>query len=143
MAFSEVYSALQQGVIHAEDNGADMLTKMKFAEVEKHHTVLNHMIQSNPLMISTDIWNQLSPEQQDAIVAAEKAWGDAYLPFMEEQIGASIQAAKDAGVNIIELSESEFQAFKDATASVYDTYVPNIDADFYKLICDKIDAYRG
>jgi len=143
MAFSEVYSALQQGVIHAEDNGADMLTKMKFAEVEKHHTMLNHMIQSNPLMISTEVWNKLSPEQQDAIVAAEKAWGDGYLAFMEEQLGASVESAKAAGVNIIELSESEFQAFKDATASVYDTYVPGIDADFYQLLNDKIAAYRG
>lgn len=143
MAFSEVYSALQQGVIHAEDNGADMLTKMKFAEVEKYHTMLNHMIQSNPLMISNEFWNKLSPEQQDAIVAAEKAWGDNYLTFMEEQIANAIQSAKDAGVEIVELSDSEFQAFKDATASVYDTYVPDIDADFYKLICDKIDAYRG
>ena len=44
-----------------------MLTKMKFAEVEKYHTVLNHMIQSNPLLISTEVWNRLSPEQQDAI----------------------------------------------------------------------------
>lgn len=143
MAFSEVYSALQQGVIQAEDNGADMLTKMKFAEVEKYHTMLNHMVQSNPLLISNEIWNRLSNDQQNAIVEAEAAWGDNYLPFMKEQLAASVQAAKDAGVEIVELSDSEFQAFKDATASVYDAYTPQIDASFYELICGKIDAYRG
>nr|WP_326184382.1 TRAP transporter substrate-binding protein [uncultured Oscillibacter sp.] len=143
MAFSEVYSALQQGVVDAEDNGADMLTKMNFAEVEKYHTMLNHMIQSNPLMISTEIWNKLSPEQQEAIREAEAAWGDNYLPFMEEQLAASVQSAKDAGVEIVELTDDEFQAFKDATASVYDTYVPQIDAAVYELICNKIDALRG
>lgn len=143
MAFSEVYSALQQGVIQAEDNGADMLTKMKFAEVEKYHTMLNHMVQSNPLLISNQSWNQLSPDQQQAIRDAEAAWGDNYLSFMKEQLGDSVQAAKDAGVEIVELTPDEFQAFKDATSKVYDTYVPQIDASFYELISGKIDTYRG
>lgn len=143
MAFSEVYSALQQGVIHAEDNGADMLTKMKFAEVEKYHTMLNHMIQSNPLMISTEVWNKLSPDQQSSIREAEAAWGDNYLTFMEEQLASSVQSAKEAGVEIVELSDSEFQAFKDATSSVYDVYVPQIDASVYELVCGRIDAYRS
>lgn len=143
MAFSEVYSALQQGVIQAEDNGADMLTKMKFAEVEKYHTMLNHMVQSNPLLISTEVWNKLSPDQQAAIREAEAAWGDNYLNFMKDQLAVSVQAAKDAGVEIVELSDSEFQAFKDATSSVYDTYVPQIDSSVYDLVCSKIDAYRG
>lgn len=143
MAFSEVYSALQQGVVDAEDNGADMLTAMNFAEVEKYHTMLNHMIQSNPLMISTEIWNKLSPEQQEAIKDAEASWGDSYLSFMEAKLAEAVQAAKDAGVEIVELTDDEFQAFKDATASVYDTYVPQIDASVYELVCGKIDALRG
>lgn len=143
MAFSEVYSALQQGVIDAEDNGADMLTKMKFAEVEKYHTMLNHMVQSNPLMVSTDVWNQLSPEQQEIIRTAEANWRAGYLEFMDGQIADSIQAAKDAGVEIVELTDEEFQAFKDATASVYDTYVPQIDPDFYALISSKVEALNG
>lgn len=143
MAFSEVYSALQQGVIHAEDNGADMLTKMKFAEVEKYHTMLNHMIQSNPLMISTEVWNKLSPDQQSAIREAEAAWGDNYLTFMEDQLASSVQSAKEVGVEIVELSDSEFQAFKDATSSVYDVYVPQIDSSVYELVCGRIDAYRS
>ena len=143
MAFSEVYSALQQGVVDAEDNGADMLTKMKFAEVEKYHTVLNHMIQSNPLLISTEVWNRLSPEQQDAIKTAEANWGDGYLDFIHEQLDASIQSAEEAGVEITELTDAEFQAFKDATSSVYDTYVPQIDPAVYELVCNKIDALRG
>lgn len=143
MAFSEVYSALQQGVVDAEDNGADMLTKMKFAEVEKYHTVLNHMIQSNPLLISTEVWNRLSPEQQEAIRTAEANWGDGYLDFIHEQLDASIQSAEEAGVEITELTDEEFQAFKDATASVYDTYVPQIDPEVYEMVCNKIEALRG
>ena len=134
---------MQQGVIHAEDNGADMLTKMKFAEVEKYHTMLNHMIQSNPLMISTEVWNKLSPDQQSAIREAEAAWGDNYLTFMEDQLASSVQSAKEAGVEIVELSDSEFQAFKDATSSVYDVYVPQIDSSVYELVCGRIDAYRS
>ena len=142
MAFSEVYSALQQGVIDAEDNGADMLTKMKFAEVEKYHTMLNHMVQCNPLLVSTEIWNKLSPEQQKAIQTAEANWREWYLEFMDGQIAASIQSAEDAGVEIVELTDEEFQAFRDATASVYDTYVPQINADFYALVCEKLEALQ-
>ena len=136
MAFSEVYSALQQGVIDAEDNGADMLTKMKFAEVEKYHTMLNHMIQCNPLLVSTSVFNKLSPEQQEAIRTAEANWRAGYLEYMDGQIATSLQSARDAGVEIVELTEEEFQAFQDATAPVYDTYVPQIDEELYTLVTE-------
>ena len=46
-------------------------------------------------------------------------------------------------MEITELTDAEFQAFKDATASVYDTYVPQIDPAVYELVCNKIDALRG
>ena len=46
-------------------------------------------------------------------------------------------------VEITELTDAEFQAFKDATSSVYDTYVPQIDPAVYELVCNKIDALRG
>lgn len=119
-----------------------MLTKMKFAEVEKYHTMLNHMVQCNPLLVSTEIWNKLSPEQQKAIQTAEANWREGYLEFMDGQIAASIQSAEDAGVEIVELTDEEFQAFRDATASVYDTYVPQINADFYALVCEKLEALQ-
>ena len=57
--------------------------------------------------------------------------------------GALAGFLQDAGVEITELTDAEFQAFKDATSSVYDTYVPQIDPAVYELVCNKIDALRG
>ena len=59
------------------------------------------------------------------------------------EIGIDGGFLQDAGVEITELTDAEFQAFKDATSSVYDTYVPQIDPAVYELVCNKIDALRG
>ena len=59
------------------------------------------------------------------------------------EIGIDGGFMKEAGVEITELTDAEFQAFKDATSSVYDTYVPQIDPAVYELVCNKIDALRG
>ena len=45
-------------------------------------------------------------------------------------------------MEITELTDAEFQAFKDATSSVYDTYVPQIDPAVYELVCNKSTPAR-
>ena len=120
-----------------------MLTKMKFAEVGKiSHRPQPHDPEQSPADQHRGV-EQTLPEQQDAIKTAEANWGDGYLDFIHEQLDASIQSAEEAGVEITELTDAEFQAFKDATSSVYDTYVPQIDPAVYELVCNKIDALRG
>lgn len=143
MPFGEVYTALQQNVIDGEDNGLDFMTKQKFSEVEKYHTNLGHAIQTNPFIVSTAVWNKLAPEYQTAITDAIKAQQAEYTKTLATAIEEAIVRAGEAKVNLVmELSDSEYQAFKDAVAPVYEKYEPIIGDSFYGYVNGLIEAAR-
>ncbi|MCK9217503.1 MAG: TRAP transporter substrate-binding protein [Firmicutes bacterium] len=144
LSFGEVYSALQQGVIDGEDNGINMLDMMKFMEVEKFHTVLGHTIQTNPLLINKQLWDSLSEEHRNVIQEVVTEEAKAYpTKVLEPQIAASKKVVEENGVKVImELTQDEYQAFKDAVEPVYDKYKPQIGDDFYQYVMDKISDYR-
>lgn len=142
MAFGEVYTALQQGVIDGEDNGMGMYVDMKFVEVEKNHTVLNHMMQCNPMLISTSIWNKLSAEQQQIIQDAEANWAAAYPEYYKSYLAEKTAGAEAENSEIVYLTEDERQAFADATKDVYDKYADMVDDGLYDLVTGEVENYR-
>ena len=143
MAFNELYSALQQGVVDGEDNDPDMMVTMKFMEVEKYHTELNCTVQSNPLLISNECWNKLSPEQQQIFMDAVNSWIDGYLDLFNANQEERLATLEENGVEITYLTDEEKQTFIDATADVYDKYAADVDADLYNAVLERVEEYRG
>ena len=142
MPFGEVYTALQQGVIQGEDNGVGMLVDMRFSEVEKFHTALIHMLQSNPLLISLEVWDKLSPEQQQIIIDAEAGWVENYYDFYEAYIEGKTRRALEDGVEIVYLTSEERAVFIEASRNVHDKYAAMVDLDLLILVTRLVDEYR-
>ncbi|NQT67474.1 MAG: TRAP transporter substrate-binding protein [Actinobacteria bacterium] len=71
-AFSEVYSALQTGVIDGAENNPPSVDKMKHNEVAKYYSLDEHMMIPDTLVISLDVWNKLTKEQQDIFIKVSK-----------------------------------------------------------------------
>jgi tripartite ATP-independent transporter DctP family solute receptor len=70
VAWSELYTALQTGVVDgAENNNPSILTK-KFYEVSKYYTLDEHMRIPDVMIMSMKLWKELSPEQQKAVEEA-------------------------------------------------------------------------
>lgn len=144
LAFGEVYSGLQQGVIDGEDNGINMLDMMKFMEVEKFHTALGHTIQTNPLLVNKKLWDSLPEEQQKIVEDVVFAQAQAYPEeILKPQIEASKKVVEENGVKVVmELTQEEYEAFKNSVSSVYDKYKPEIGDDFYEYVMNQINSYR-
>lgn len=143
MAFGECYSALQQGVIDGEDNDADMMVTMKFMEVEKYHTELNCTVQSNPLLVSNEYWNMLSPEQQQIFRDAVADWCGSYIEFFKTSQAERLATLEENGVDIVYPTAEEKDTFKEATAAVYEKYSADINPDFMNYVLEKVDEYRA
>lgn len=65
IAFSEVYLALQQGVVDGEENPLPIIKTMKFYEVQSDISLTGHIYDSQPIIMSGSAWARLSPEDQD------------------------------------------------------------------------------
>ncbi len=103
MALAEVYIALQQGVIDAQENPIPTIDSQKFQEVQDYISLTGHVVQGTMLMISTDTLAALPPEQADALVAAAEAAGDAVMDCIVEGETEILDKWREAGaIEIIE-----------------------------------------
>ncbi|MGQ0578485.1 MAG: TRAP transporter substrate-binding protein [Betaproteobacteria bacterium] len=75
IAYSEVYNAIQTGVIQAAENEAAGLEQMKFYEVGPHVSLTQHAITVRPLCFSGKTFRRLPKNLQDAIVRAGREAG--------------------------------------------------------------------
>lgn len=106
----EVYTALQTGVIDAQENPIDLSTNYGFLEVNKFLTLTEHMIQDNVILMSESVWQSLPADIQGAIREAAVETEQYFRAFWEEREAEYMQRARDMGVTIIEADKEAFIA---------------------------------
>lgn len=121
MAFSEVYMALQQHTIDAQENPFEVIYANKLYEQQKYVVMTNHLPASHNLIISKTIFDNLSTSDQELIIQA----GRNAVQYARAQCDARLTQRMDrvvqAGTEIIELDDNVLQELKDKCQSVYDT----------------------
>lgn len=131
MAFSEVYTSLQQGVIDAEENPYSQIYSQRFYEVQKYIIETKHIFDPTPVVMSKVWWDGLTPEDQQLIRECSKEACDWERGIIQETDDAFKDELKDK-VTIVELTDEERQAFREAAQPVYDAYAEQIGEDVIK-----------
>jgi TRAP-type transport system periplasmic protein len=119
MPISEVYSALQQNVIDAQENPLTQIYSDKFYEVQDYITLSNHQFQAAYLLISDKTYQGLSEDQKKAIAEAAVETQQFESNLHKEELEAAINGLKEAGV---EFSEPDTTQFAEAAAKAYGNY---------------------
>ena len=70
VAWAELYTALQTGVVDGAENNHPSVVAKKFYEVSKYYTLDEHMRIPDVLIMSMKLWNQLNDEQKKAVTEA-------------------------------------------------------------------------
>lgn len=108
MAWSETFTALQQGVVHGQDNPYMTIDAMKFYEVQKYVTNSCYIFSLEPLIMGEGTFQGLSPELKTAVLeAGEAATHHSYdfLVASEENIKKSL--VEEKGMTIVEPANDE------------------------------------
>lgn len=123
MGFSEVYTALQQGVVDGQDNPPGLTYGSKFYENLKYFSVTQHVYANCPVIIGKDFFNSLDPKYQDIIKEGAKKYLE---DWQREQESAAeegyIQKMADAGVAVNELTPENITKFQELVQPLYDQY---------------------
>lgn len=136
MAFSEVYGALQQGVVDGQENTWSNIYGKKFFEVQDGITETNHGIIDYLVVASVDWLDSLDPEVREqflTILAEVTETRNKEAFTVNEAAKASIT---DAGGIIRELNPEQRQAWVDAMKPVWDQFAGDVGQD-------KIDAAQA
>ena len=64
IAFSDVYVALQQGLVDGQENPLPTIMAKKFYEVQSHIVLTGHITESMVTVIGSHVWNKLTPNEQ-------------------------------------------------------------------------------
>lgn len=128
VAVTELYTALQQGMVDGDDCGISYLVPNQYAEVETYYTDTNHTVQPLAGIINLNVWNGLSAGQQEHILDAMKQAGaEACSVYYSDYEGYLKSAEEDYGMVIHYLTDEERQMFKDAAAEVIEKYANYTD----------------
>lgn len=140
MSFTEVYTALQQGTVDGQENGAALIYQSKFPEVIKYMSVSNHVYSVNTNLINKAFYEGLTADQQKILADGAKQF---LTDWQREQESAGdeeyTQKIADAGVAVNVISPEDLQKFRDAVAPMYDEYKAQVDPTLFDLI-DKYNA---
>ena len=98
IAYSEVYNAIQTGVIDAAENEAAGLEQMKFYEVGPHIALTNHAITVRPLAMAEATFARLTEAEQACILEAGRMGGKLGREIESTQDSEKLKAMEDAGL---------------------------------------------
>ncbi|RWC59155.1 TRAP transporter substrate-binding protein [Mesorhizobium sp.] len=120
MAYGEVYSALETGVIDGAENNWPSFESAKHFEVAKHYTLDQHQIVPEVLVMSKASWDKLSPGDQAIVRQAAKDSVVKMRELWDAQEKKSRDIVEKAGVKV---SEIDKQPLIDAMKPVYEKYL--------------------
>ena len=136
VAFSELYTALQTGVVDGQDNPLVTAKTMKFDEVTTQFVLTSHVIGYDMLTVSKKTWASLKPAQQAKFRAEADKVFDANAAKYDAQASAAIEYFKKEGKKVYTPDQDAFRKFAQKK------YVDKYGMDWPKGALEKINAVK-
>lgn len=132
MAWNEALTALQQGVVDAQENPLIIADTYKLHESNQvYMTLTGHIYSPAVVLFSKPVWDTLPAEYQEILQEEAKKAGDKIRELGTQADTDSLEVVKAAGVEVIE--DIDVTPFREAITSVFEKYSEefgkeNIDA---------------
>jgi C4-dicarboxylate-binding protein DctP len=130
MAFSEVYQALQTGVVDGLENVPSNLYTQKMHEVQKHMTVTNHGYIGYAVVVNKKFWEKLPADVRSQLDAAMKEATDYANKIAQQENDAALDAIRKSGKVIVYMpTEAEKTEWRKVMLPVHKTMEERIGKD--------------
>ncbi|ASY62354.1 TRAP-type C4-dicarboxylate transport system, periplasmic component [Sinorhizobium sojae CCBAU 05684] len=135
MAFSEVYQALQTGVVDGTENPPSNMYTQKMHEVQKHATISNHGYLGYAVIVNKAFWEGLDPAIREKLSQAMAESTDYANSIAKQENEAALAAMKAAGkTEFHELTEDERAEWVEALKPVYEEMSGRVGADLIEQV---------
>ncbi|HEY2628472.1 MAG TPA: TRAP transporter substrate-binding protein [Usitatibacter sp.] len=135
MAFSEVYQALQTGVVDGTENPPSNLYTQKMNEVQKYVTLSDHGYLGYAVIVNKPFWDGLPPDIRKALEGAMAEASKYTNDIAKKENLDALEAVKKTGkTEIITLTPEEKKAWKKALVKVHQEMESRIGKDVIQSI---------
>jgi len=135
IAFNELYTALQQGVVDGQENPLATIRSMKFYEVQKYLTLDAHTYAPGSVLMNKAFFDKLSAEDQKLVQEAVDEMKVYQRELISSKDEENLNFLKEQGMIV---TEPDRQSFMDATKDI-----PNVE-EVKKLVRPElVELVRG
>lgn len=141
MSWTDAQPALTTGAVDGQENPLSVFDVARIDQVgQEHLTLWNYM--NDPLIfaVNQQVWQSLSEEQQAMLRETAEEAGAWEVAMTREQESERLAAIQERGVTVTELTDEQYQAFVDATQSVYEKWTPRIGEEVVNAAQAAINA---
>lgn len=130
MASSEIYNAMQTGVLNAANTSSSSFVSYRIYEQVSCYTPAGDValwFMYQPLLMNKSAFEALNEDQQAALLAASEKAQAFYLEEAKKEDAASAKVFEEAGVEIAEMSAEDFEAWRAlAQETSYKAFVEDV-----------------
>jgi tripartite ATP-independent transporter DctP family solute receptor len=129
ISYGELFTALQQGTVDAQETPIPLIYTSKFYEVQKYCSLTGHVFASSTMLINEDFWQSLTQEERDVIDKAMAVYLENERRINSEQEEILRDELVKSGMEVNDLTAEEKQAFMDATSTLLDQMSKELGLD--------------
>ncbi|MCK4259177.1 MAG: TRAP transporter substrate-binding protein [Halanaerobiales bacterium] len=142
MAFGELFSAMQQGVVDGQENPWGTIYLQNFFEVQQYTTDTGHVYSPFVLMISKKFWDKL-PEDLQKVVKDAAVKGTAHNREINRKMNAEYLEELKTKMTVTILTTEQKAAFQKAVMPVYDQFKNEIGADLVDDVLKQVQEFMS
>lgn len=142
MAFPEVYAAMESKALDGQENPLNVILANKFAEVQKHLALTNHVYNPQSVIISKKFWDTLSAAEKKIIGDAAIEAGKVQRQASRDAAGGTLDQLKKAGMQVTELPPAEIEKLRDKMRPVIAKYAVAVGQDTVKAMQAELAKVR-
>ncbi|MCD8350241.1 MAG: TRAP transporter substrate-binding protein [Planctomycetaceae bacterium] len=144
MSFSELFSALQQGVIDGQENPMGNIASTKLYEVQKYLSLTNHAYERIVMIASKKFMDGLTAEEQQAVREGAIIARDHMRTAVAESDRASIEAVVNGGnTEINEVTDEARAAMLEAAWPAIEEAANNINKGVFTALMTEIERLQN
>lgn len=126
MAWTEVFTALQQGVMDSQENPVPTIYDVKFYDVQKYLNLTQHVYSPAPLMIGAQLFNSLSEEDQAIVLEAAAIATPVQREASQRMEQELIEELETLGMIV---TRPDLEPFRERVQPVIDQWKDTVGAD--------------
>jgi tripartite ATP-independent transporter DctP family solute receptor len=137
IAFSDVYTALQQGLVDGQENPLPTIMAKKFYEVQSHIVLTGHITESMVTVIGSHVWNKLTPDDQKVFAETLKEAASKATESIEASERILAGEFRKLGVTVV---EPDREAFRKAAIPLHND--ASVGAGWTRVQYDELQALK-
>ncbi|WP_017727105.1 TRAP transporter substrate-binding protein [Halalkalibacterium ligniniphilum] len=140
MAFTELFTAMQQGTVDGQENPNATIYLEKYYEVQSYLSDTRHVYSPFVFLMSKPFYDGLTEEQQAIVREAALEAGKYQRELVRQANEAYITSLQEEGMTYTEISDEDRQEMIDAVQPVIEKFSERVGAELVQEVYDAIEA---